>query len=88
MIRRFAFRTVSQLALNYRRSALNSGTAGNVSGGDRLPWIQIGFHGPNKDNHVPLGSLTWQLHVYGVATEAATAVARSHEIALQVFAWT
>lgn len=37
-MRWFAFRTVSQIAVNYRRSELSAGKAGKVQGGDRLPW--------------------------------------------------
>src|ERR1700755_2792116 len=36
VVRRFAFRTVSQTAIEYRGSPLSRGTAGRVQGGDRL----------------------------------------------------
>ena len=36
--REFLFRTVSQIMLNYREGPLSAGTAGQVHGGDRLPW--------------------------------------------------
>lgn len=35
--RRFLFRTVSQIEINYRSSPISSGKAGRVHGGDRLP---------------------------------------------------
>jgi 2-polyprenyl-6-methoxyphenol hydroxylase-like FAD-dependent oxidoreductase len=38
--RRFLFRTVSQTAITYRRSALSEGAIGKIHGGDRLPWVQ------------------------------------------------
>src|SRR5580704_7915580 len=40
-VRTFAFRTVSQTAINYRGSRLSLGSAGNVHGGDRLPWVAV-----------------------------------------------
>ncbi len=38
--REFLFRTVSQITLNYRGGPLSQGKAGDVHGGDRLPWAQ------------------------------------------------
>ena len=61
-VRRFLFRTVSQINVNYRNSPLSEGAAGGVRGGDRLPWVSTG---PGTDNFAPLASLTWQVHVYG-----------------------
>src|SRR5262249_23603841 len=40
-VRRFAFRTVSQTMLNYRGGPLSEGAAGDVHGGDRLPWAVV-----------------------------------------------
>jgi hypothetical protein len=83
-VRRFAFRTVSQIAVNYRGSALSSGEAGKVKGGDRLPWVE--YPGVD-DNFAALTSLRWQVHVYGDANanmvEFCTAVA----LQLQRFPW-
>ena len=39
-VRRFLFRTVSQIGVNYRDSPLSEGAAGAVQGGDRLPWVE------------------------------------------------
>src|ERR1700688_828026 len=39
--RRFGFRTVSQIMLNYRDGPLSVGMAGRVHGGDRLPWVSV-----------------------------------------------
>ena len=61
--REFLFRTVSQITLNYRGSPLSVGTAGDVHGGDRLPWA-----GSSEDNFVSLTTMTWQVHVYGALT--------------------
>jgi 2-polyprenyl-6-methoxyphenol hydroxylase-like FAD-dependent oxidoreductase len=61
-MRRFLFRTTSQIGVSYRDSPLSQGTAGTVHGGDRLPWVETN---DGKDNFAPLASLDWQVHVYG-----------------------
>ena len=60
-VRKALFRAVSQTRINYRGSALSVGEAGDVKGGDRLPWAG----GEGVDNFAPLASLEWQVHVYG-----------------------
>src|SRR5262249_51115068 len=37
--RDYIFRTISQITLNYRGKGLAEGRAGQVQGGDRLPWV-------------------------------------------------
>ena len=71
-LRVWAFRTVSQIGVNYRASPLSVGAAGPLRGGDRLPWVRTG---PNEgeDNFAPLTSLGWQVHIYG---EPATGLAQ------------
>ncbi|MFL6245808.1 MAG: FAD-dependent monooxygenase [Vicinamibacterales bacterium] len=71
-VRRMLFHTVSQLGIHYRDSALSAGKAGDVHGGDRLPWT-----GSNFD---ALTSLDWQMHVYGE-------VKPETEVPLHVFPW-
>jgi 2-polyprenyl-6-methoxyphenol hydroxylase-like FAD-dependent oxidoreductase len=67
--REYLFRTVSQIMLNYRDGPLSAGTAGDVHGGDRLPWAG----GGGEDNFAPLADAVWQIHVYGsVRPELAT----------------
>jgi 2-polyprenyl-6-methoxyphenol hydroxylase-like FAD-dependent oxidoreductase len=78
--RRFLFRTVSQIEIEYRSSALSSGRAGRVRGGDRLPWV--------PDNFAPLASLDWQVHVYGTARDGLADTCRKLGLALHIFAWT
>lgn len=58
---KFFFRTVSQTRIRYRESFLSAGVAGELHGGDRLPWVQL----YETDNHRSLQSLDWQVHVYG-----------------------
>jgi len=83
-LRRFLFRTMSQIGINYRHSALSAGKAGAVCGGDRLPWVHTAT---GHDNFDPLTSLTWQVHVYGEASAELTATCAEHQLPLHVFAW-
>src|SRR5262245_3258647 len=39
-VRRWLFRTVSQIGIHYRRSPLSVGVARALRGGDRLPWVE------------------------------------------------
>lgn len=83
-LRRFLFRTISQIGIRYRDSPLSDGVAGGLRGGDRLPWIELA---PDADNFAALASLAWQVHVYGrVSTDLArTCVAR--RLPLHAFDW-
>jgi 2-polyprenyl-6-methoxyphenol hydroxylase-like FAD-dependent oxidoreductase len=83
-LRRFLFRTMSQIGINYRHSALSAGTVGAVHGGDRLPWVRTATA---HDNFDPLTSLTWQVHVYGEASAELTAICTEQQLPLHVFAW-
>lgn len=84
-MRRLAFRTVSQIGVNYRGSPLSRGEAGKLRGGDRLPWVKIGQG--QEHNFASLASMDWQLHVYGEAAPDLRAVADSRKIPLHVFPW-
>lgn len=81
---RFNFRTISQIALNYRRSALSRGKAGGVRGGDRLPWVRTG----SQDNCESMSVMTWQVHVYGAANVALSTWCDRHSVPFHVFNWT
>ncbi|MBA3671138.1 MAG: FAD-dependent monooxygenase, partial [Gemmatimonadaceae bacterium] len=83
-VRRFVFRTMSQLAVNYRDSALSSGAAGSVRGGDRLPWAGEAGDG---DNFTPLSSLAWQVHVYGEPSPALRDACSEVRMPLHAFEW-
>lgn len=84
-VRRWVFRTVSQITIAYRHSRLSEGSAGAVRGGDRLPWLRS--EDGERDNFAPLASMTWQLHVYGTASpELAHACAR-RDLAIHRFPW-
>jgi 2-polyprenyl-6-methoxyphenol hydroxylase-like FAD-dependent oxidoreductase len=80
--RDFIFRTVSQIMLNYRGCPLSIGSAGQVHGGDRLPWA-----GADTNNIASLSQMRWQVHVYGEASPALTAWCTEHDLPLRVFAW-
>lgn len=83
-IRRFLFRSISQINVNYRECAFNSGQAGHVHGGDRLPWFALG---DGSDNFSPLSSLDWQAHVYGEASAALRRLCAERNLALHEFSW-
>jgi 2-polyprenyl-6-methoxyphenol hydroxylase-like FAD-dependent oxidoreductase len=84
-LRRYLFRTVSQIMISYRGSALSVGRAGSVHGGDRLPWVPPA-HG-ESDNHGVLASCNWQVHVYGHTAPELTAECERLGLELHRFAW-
>jgi len=81
--REFLFRTVSQITLNYRDGPLSEGTAGEVRGGDRLPWVAVN----GNDNFASLAAMDWQVHVYGNASDALCEWCACHAMPLHVFDW-
>jgi 2-polyprenyl-6-methoxyphenol hydroxylase-like FAD-dependent oxidoreductase len=83
--RRFMFRTLSQTAVHYRGSSLSDGRAGDVHGGDRLPWVPASSN--DLDNFTPLTSLRWQVHVYGHASRETQAACDERKLPLHVFPW-
>ena len=82
-VREFMFRTVSQITLNYRHGPLSRGEAGQVHGGDRLPWVRI----DGADNFATLAAMDWQVHVYGTASAGLAAWCAAHNIPLHIFNW-
>jgi 2-polyprenyl-6-methoxyphenol hydroxylase-like FAD-dependent oxidoreductase len=82
-VREYLFRTVSQIMVNYRRSPLSAGAAGEVHGGDRLPWVAAG----TGDNYAPLAAITWQVHVYGRASERLREACAGRALPFQSFPW-
>jgi hypothetical protein len=79
-VREYAFRTVSQITLNYRGSALSAGKVGDVHGGDRMPWTQA-------DDASPPTTMDWQVRSYE-ASEALIQWCEANGVALQQLAWT
>jgi 2-polyprenyl-6-methoxyphenol hydroxylase-like FAD-dependent oxidoreductase len=83
-VRRFAFRTVSQIAVNYRGSALSCGAAGKIKGGDRLPWVESAG---TRGNFAPLATLKWQVHVYGSPSTELVHFCAQRALQFQSFPW-
>ena len=81
---RMAFRTASQIEIQYHDSPLSQGKAGGVQAGDRLPWVQAP---DGSDNFAPLRTLDWQVHVYGTSEPALREAAAAHGLALHTFPW-
>jgi len=86
-VRRFMYRTVSQILVNYRHGPLSEGRAGKVRGGDRLPWVKK-ENGAESDNFSVLASLAWQMHVCGEAAPELSAACSARDLPLHVFRWT
>jgi len=83
-MRRLLFRTISQLAINYRHSALSTGTEGKAKAGDRLPWVPMN----GTDNFAGLTSMKWQVHVYGSAPDWLKNICTQKGVQLHIFEWT
>jgi 2-polyprenyl-6-methoxyphenol hydroxylase-like FAD-dependent oxidoreductase len=86
--RRWLFRTVSQIAIDYRGSTLSAGKAGRVHGGERLPWVDIDGQRHGMDNFASLESLEWRVHVYGAADPDLRDACRRLGLSLDEFTWT
>ena len=86
-IRRFMFRTVSQIAIHYRRSPLSVGRVGAVRGGDRLPWVLPVAGRPNGDNFAGITGTQWRVHVYGTPEPRVAETCAALGLPLDVFAW-
>ncbi len=81
---RFFFGLISQTRITYRGSALSQGKAGEVEGGERLPWVEY----EQGDNFSPLSSLDWQIHVYGETRAGFAARVAEVGFPLHRFEWT
>ena len=78
-VREYAFRMISQAMISYHDSPISEGKAGEVRGGDRLPWVRA------ADNYGSLREIAWQVHVYGMAGNALVAWCGSQGITLHHF---
>jgi 2-polyprenyl-6-methoxyphenol hydroxylase-like FAD-dependent oxidoreductase len=73
------FRTVSQTAINYRKSALSKALPGLAAGapqaGDRFPWLtlQLRPDGPDEDLYQALDDLHFHLLLFGQRAPAGLA---------------
>ena len=87
--RRYMFRTVSQIGINYRHSPISQGETGRLKSGDRLPWVQPTSSTPGTpDNFTPLANLNWQVHIYGTCDPAIKEFCQQHNLPLHTFPWT
>lgn len=77
------FALLSQTRITYRDKGMSAGSAGRVKGGDRLPYVEDGA----QDNFACLGSLDWQVHVYGEASAEFRQAVATTGFALHSFAW-
>ena len=82
-MRDYMFATVAQITLAYNDSPLSAGIAGNVQGGDRLPWAPT----PAGDNFASLDSIGWQIHVYGAPENVLRQWSEKNGIAFHAFSW-
>jgi hypothetical protein len=70
-VRNFAFRTISQIGIRYRKSSLSRTLPGlskdAPAAGDRFPWLRIKFEagGPAEDSFARLNDTRFQLIVFG-----------------------
>ena len=85
-VRRFMFRAVSQIAIDYRGQALSAGSVGGVAGGDRLPWVEL-EGAPSTDNYAALDGLAWQVHVYGGPAPGIAKACADRSLILHAFPW-
>lgn len=79
VLRQMAFKTLSQTRIHYHDSALSEGQAGEVRGGDRLPWTGYNFE--------PLKSLDWQVHVYGMVRAEIRSLCSRLNLAVHSWPW-
>ena len=71
-VRRFMFRTLSQIAIAYPDSPLSQGTPPGVAGGMRLTWAPGRYEG--------LRAVGWQVRHIGPAPARLTAWAAAHQL--------
>ncbi|MDQ6612577.1 MAG: FAD-dependent monooxygenase [Gemmatimonadota bacterium] len=83
--RHAAFRVISQIRIHYHDSLLSVGKAGEVRGGDRLPWILFDDGNQAVDNFDALKSLDWQVHIYGNPSAQLTGACSDLNLPLHIF---
>ena len=87
-VRRFMFRTVSQIEIDYRDGALASGRAGQIEAGDRMPFVPLPPDAGVPDNMQPLPSPGWHLQIHGQLEAGLRAAAEAEGIPLRLHPWT
>lgn len=85
-VRRFQFRTLSQIRLSYVGMQLaERGKLGCVKAGQRLPWV--GAAEGVECNYDSLEEIRWQLHVYGEVDPELVSWCKEQDLKLVVFPW-
>jgi 2-polyprenyl-6-methoxyphenol hydroxylase-like FAD-dependent oxidoreductase len=79
--KRRIFEMVSQTGIHYRGRGLAEGAAGDVHGGDRLPWAE------GTDNFAPLKSLAWTAQVHGEPEAGVAEACSAAGVSLSVYPW-
>lgn len=76
--RRYAFKMLSQIAIEYRFSFLSKGKADDIAAGDRMPWIEnLGWPHPMK----------WNIQVFGKIHKNLRRYCEKHHIRLEHYPW-
>ncbi len=81
--RDFAFRAISQISINYRHCKFNEGKAGDIRGGDRLPWLAM----DGQDNYQGLDPARWRLHVLAMANADIQAWGGAQGVVVRFIPW-
>lgn len=82
-VREYLFRIISQTTMSYLDSPLSEGKAGEISAGDRLPYVAVN----ETDNYASLRKIAWQIHIYGTPAEDVRNWCDRHSVDWQVFPW-
>jgi len=83
-VRALMFRTISQIGIAYRRSALSAGSAGRVRGGDRMPWVETA----SGDNYEGLDPRSWHVEVHGEVRQNLEDWCAMNGVTLHPHRWT
>jgi hypothetical protein len=83
-VRALMFRTVSQIAVAYPKSALSAGAAGRVQGGDRMAWVETA----SFDNFADLDPRSWHVEVHGQVRQTLKDWCAMNGVVLHEHRWT
>ncbi|MGH6910964.1 MAG: FAD-dependent monooxygenase, partial [Phenylobacterium sp.] len=83
-VRALMFRTISQIGVAYRGSALSAGSAGRVRGGERMPWVETA----SGDNYEGLDPRSWHVEVHGEVRQNLKDWCAMNGVTLHPHRWT
>jgi 2-polyprenyl-6-methoxyphenol hydroxylase-like FAD-dependent oxidoreductase len=76
--RRFAFKRLSQIAIDYRMSFLSKGKSAEIEAGDRMPWVEnLGWPHPMR----------WNIQVFGKVHNNLKRYCDKSHIRLEHYPW-